>query len=369
LREACPDSPPLVVSGAGLAGLAAALAAGQGGAVGRRVVVFERSPDVGHRFHDDFQGIENWTTDGDALDELAALGIAATFEHVPVREVVLFDPRDRAHTYRSLRPFFYLVRRGAGAGAVDAALKAQALARGIEFRFGEKQSHPLDSGVVAEGPRRSDVITVGYVFTTRTADGIYAAFSDRLAPQGYAYLLVSRGRGTIASCMFGDFVHERDYLERTVAFFRERVGVEMQKPRRFGGIGTFGVPRTARHGDLLFAGEAAGFQDALWGFGMRYAVVSGALAAQVLLSGRLEEYDRLWQRRFGALLRAGIVNRFLFGNLGARGYVALAKWLDRAPDPRGWLRRRYRPSLVKTLLYPIARRAVGGGEPGASPTS
>ena len=59
------------IVGAGPAGLAAALAiVGQGG----RAVVFERNPDVGHRFHGDFQGIENWTSKGDVLMELSSLG-------------------------------------------------------------------------------------------------------------------------------------------------------------------------------------------------------------------------------------------------------------------------------------------------------
>src|SRR5712691_3149081 len=233
---------PIHVSGAGPAGLAAALTAHR---AGRRVIVHERFADVGHRFHDDFQGLENWTTDGDVIDELAELGIEPTFDHTPVRETVVFEPR-RAHIYRSARPFFYLVRRGPSAGTLDASLKAQALARGIEIRFGEVRRHHLpEGGVVAAGPPGSDAVAVGYVFATKAADGAFAAMSDRLAPKGYAYLLMIRGRGTVASCMFDDFHNKNVYLERAVAFFREKVGFDMQGPRRFGGAGSFTVPRTA----------------------------------------------------------------------------------------------------------------------------
>src|SRR3989475_10210579 len=113
----------------------------------------------------------------------------------------------------------------------------------------------------------------------------------------------------------------------------------MQNPRRFGGAGGFDVPQTGGRGDLLFVGEAAGFQDALWGFGMRYAMLSGTLAARSLVSGRLEDYDRLWEKRLGGLLRTGVVNRYMSGKLGARGDRAPPRARDRAAAPRSVLRR------------------------------
>lgn len=346
---------PIHVSGAGPSGLTAALVANR---AGRSVLVHERSMEVGHRFHDDFQGLENWTTDGDVLEEIASLGIDLSFDHTPFRDVVLFDARGREHRYRSSQPLFYLVRRGPGEGTLDASLKAQALAQGVEIRFGEAQRHLPGGGIVAEGPHGADAIAVGYVFATSAADGVYGVLSDRLAPKGYSYLLVCQGRGTVASCMFDDFHQERLYLERTVEFFRERVGFDMQHARRFGGAGNFTVPTSARQGGMLFVGEAAGFQDALWGFGMRYALLSGGLAARALLSDGREDYDDLWRARLGGLLRTGIVNRFLYGKLGDAGYTGFARMLGRAEDPRAWLGRRYRPSLPTRLLYPIARRAV-----------
>lgn len=347
---------PVQISGAGPSGLTAALTAVQGG---RQVVVYERSRDVGHRFHDDFQGLENWTTDGDVLEELASLAIEPTFAHTPFHEAVVFDPSGREHVCRSSsRPLFYLVRRGPEDGTLDSSLKAQAIARGVAIRFGEPRHRLPDGGIVAEGPHGSDAVAVGYVFRTGAADGAYGALSDRLAPKGYAYLLVSGGRGTVASCMFRDFHNEKTYLARTVEFFQERVGFDLRDPRRFGGAGNVAVPRTARRGRLLFAGEAAGFQDALWGFGMRYAMVSGSLAARCVVAGRPEDYDRRWRERLGGLLRTGIVNRWVYGMLGDRGYRALARSLDRAGDARAWARRLYRPSLPKGILYPAARRLV-----------
>ena len=55
------------ISGAGPAGLAAALFIQRAGG---RVRIYERRKDVGGRFHGDFQGLENWTTDTDVIQEL-----------------------------------------------------------------------------------------------------------------------------------------------------------------------------------------------------------------------------------------------------------------------------------------------------------
>ena len=348
---------PIEIVGAGPAGLAAALTiAAQNG----RAIVFERNSDVGHRFHGDFQGLENWTMEGDVLEELASFGIAPTFEHTGFRECVFYDPVGREHVCRANRPLFYLVRRGPEQGTLDQALKMQVLASGVEIRFQQERRHLPRGGIVAHGPHRTDAIAAGYVFETDRADGAYAAVSEKLAPKGYAYLLICRGRGTIASCLFSDFHQERLYVERTVDFFRAKTGIEMQNPRSFGGFGNLFASYNALKGNLLYVGEAAGFQDALFGFGMRYAMVSGHLAAKALLESRPEYYDRLWRKRFGDLFKLAIINRITFERMGDPGRARLLHMLGKAPDARDWMHRYYGSGRLKKLLYPLARRRVAG---------
>ena len=67
------------IVGAGLAGLVAAIALAR---AGRLVVVHEASAGVSSRFQGDFQGLENWTTRNDVLDELRGQGIACTFASI-----------------------------------------------------------------------------------------------------------------------------------------------------------------------------------------------------------------------------------------------------------------------------------------------
>jgi flavin-dependent dehydrogenase len=356
-------SPTVEILGAGPAGLAAAITVARGGG---QAVVYERNGDVGLRFHGDFQGVENWTTVGDVLEEFRGLGIEPAFDCAPVREFTMFDPTGRAHPCRSGQPLFYLVRRGPQLGSLDAGLKGQAQALGVRIQFHTRQGHLPRGGIVATGPRAPNMIAVGMVFDTDSADGAFGAFSDALAPAGNAYLLIHRGRGTLAVFLFQDFHNENVYRDRVVQFFCEKVGLRMENIRPFGGVFRCDLPRSACCGNILVAGEAAGFQDAAGGFGMRYAILSGHLAARAILSGLPGAYDRLWRKRLAGLMRAALTNRFLFSLMGNRGYPFMVHRLARARDGRMWLHGYFRPRLWKTLLSPLAHLVL---QPGRRPSA
>ncbi|WP_020677980.1 NAD(P)/FAD-dependent oxidoreductase [Geopsychrobacter electrodiphilus] len=346
---------PLEIIGAGPAGLAAALTIARAGG---KAIVYERHSDVGTRFHGDFQGLENWTTGDDVLEELAELGIEATFEYQAFRECLFFDDRGKEYLCRSALPLWYLVRRGGGAGSLDQVLKQQALTAGVEIRFNTEHRHLPAGGIVAYGPRRTDVVAAGYLFETDCPDGAYAVVSDQIAPKGYAYLLVSGGRGTMAVCQFADLRSCKTYLDKAVDFFQKKIGLRMTNSKFFSGFGNIFPSRRARKGQLLYAGEAAGFQDALFGFGMRYAMVSGHLAAQAMLAACPEDYEILLKRRFESMFKLSVVNRYIYESLGTLGYHNLLQRLCSASDPRAWLQHFYCSGRVRKLAFPFVRRST-----------
>jgi flavin-dependent dehydrogenase len=354
---------PVHIVGAGPAGLSAALAARGCGAV---VVVHEKHRDVGARFHGDFQGLENWSRDEDVLAELGRQGIAADFDHTPVYEIVCFDSAGVAHRLSSTCPIFYLVRRGPESGSLDHGLKTQAAEAGVTIRFDDRLEHLEGPGVIAEGPHRADVIAAGYVFETEMASGCYAVLSDRLAPSGYSYLLVDGGRGTVAACLFRDFHQERLYVERTVEFFRDHAGLRWHRARRFGGTGNFGRVGTTTGGPRLYAGEAAAFQDALFGFGLRYALVSGHFAGRAAARGRSDEFT-VGQARLATLSAAGLANRWLYDRLGEVGRRLVLAHVVAGRDPRRVLGRLYRPALWKSALAQVIPGPAPLPPEGASP--
>ncbi len=339
------------IAGAGPAGLAAAITLAQ---AGRQVVVHETQKEVGHRFGGDFQGLENWTTKKDVLKVLEAQGMVTDFTAMPCRNGTVFDSTGKPYEIKSDEPLFYLVERGPGPGTLDSALLRQAQSLGVAVHFNSRLRHMEGEGILAAGPRAADAIAVGYHFETDMDDGYWAICDNELAPQGYAYLLVMNGKGTVKSCMFSGFKQEKIFLQRTLAAFQRLVGLEMRNPQSHGGSGNFHIPCSAYRGPHPLVGEQAGFQDTLWGFGMRLAISSGVLAAKSLLNG--ENYDRLWQRKLKPQMETSVVNRVLYSLAGSYNYSWFLRQLVSKKNLRDSLRSQYQSSFAKRLLGPWAKQ-------------
>lgn len=337
------------VVGAGPAGLVAAINLAKAGFA---VTLHESASAVGHRFHGDFQGLENWSGENDAKDFLARIHVKINFRFEPYRGGVFFSPSLQRREIRTREPLFYLVERGGKEGCLDFGLLRQAQDLGIRVNFNSRSWNVDSGGVIAVGPRAADMIAKGIVFDTDLSDEAYAIVDDRLAPKGYAYLLINRGKATLATVIGKDFRNEKTYFERTLEAFRKLVPVRMDNVMEFGGYGNFFLRSTAIVGNRLYVGESAGFQDALFGFGMRYAMGSGYLAAQSVLNGA--DYDDLWKKKIRPLLRTSLSNRMIYEFLGNAGYQYIAKRIARGSDLRDVLMHAYKPSLLKLALFPIA---------------
>lgn len=351
-REPGAGQPWVSIAGAGPAGLAAAIAVAMAGG---RARVFEQHADVGQRFHGDFQGLENWTARTDVLDELAAIGIEPRFEHTPFKEFVIFDRGGREYLCRSARPLFYIVRRGPEPGTLDQALKESAIERGVEIKFNERIETLPAGGIVAHGPRRADGIVAGYIFDSNAPNGAYGIISNWVAPHGYAYLLVSGGRATLATCMFDDFHNERIYLERAARLFERYAGVRPENPRLFGGFANFAPDTPLRRGKLLYAGEAAGLQDGLFGFGMRLAMLSGHFAGRAMVDHTPQSYEAAIRSEILPLLQASATNRYLYELLGQSGQRLVMAWASRSDDIGDSFYRHYHARWRTKLLHPWVR--------------
>ncbi|VAW92977.1 hypothetical protein MNBD_GAMMA23-807 [hydrothermal vent metagenome] len=343
------NSHPVQIAGAGPAGLAAAITLAR---AGRDVVVHEAHAEVGHRFDGDFQGLENWSSPTDTLTVLKTLGLDSNFTAQPFMGGVAYDAWDKPYTIQSDKPLFYLIERGPGSNALDTGLLKQAQALGVEVRFNSRLKELKGVGILAAGPKVPDAIAVGYHFETDMPDGYWVICDDNLAPKGYAYLLVMAGRGTVKTCMFSGFKQEKVYVEKTLKAFERLVGLEMKNPVAHGGAGNFRIPDSAYSGLNPLVGEQAGFQDTLWGFGIRLAITSGVLAAQSLLTG--DNYDDLWKRQLRPQMQTAVVNRAFYSLLGNRGYRFFLKHTTGKPYVRQALHKAYHPSRIKNWLLPWA---------------
>src|SRR3990172_9701432 len=151
----------VTIAGAGPAGLAAAITLAR---AGRRVVVHEARGEVGARFGRDLQGLENWTSRHDVLEDLKQLGITTGFEVLPCCRGEAYDAWERAYPVCSAAPLFYTVERGPGPGTLDTALLEQAGGLGVEVRFNSRLNSLEGAGILAAGPKAAGAIAVGCHF-------------------------------------------------------------------------------------------------------------------------------------------------------------------------------------------------------------
>ncbi len=338
------------IAGAGPAGLTAAIVLAK---YGYKPKVYDMSPCVGHRMNGDFQGLENWSSDKDITMLLKDIGIDINFLCIPYHGGDIYAPRIAPLKIKSERPIFYLVKRGAANNSLDNGLKEQAVCWGGEIVFNRRIESCEGKTIIATGPKRADFIAAGVTFDTGAENLASVLFNDEIAPKGYAYLLINDGFGTMATVIYKDFKNTKKYFKNLVNFFQNEKNIDIKNEKRFGGFGNFFIRDTNAFDKKIYVGESAGFQDYLWGFGLRYAIISGYLAAMSIITG--SDYDSLWKKEVKPMLETSLVNRYLIEKFGDFGYSYIAKKFAEG-NPCNFLKRNYNLSFLKSFLLPIAKK-------------
>ena len=338
------------IAGAGPAGLAAAITLARGGAA---VELYERGRAPGARFQGGLQLLESYSDDTDVLEELNQLGLATEFWRRPATRAELRDAGGRATAVSSRRPFGYFILRGPGAGSLEHALAAQALALGVRLHCNTTLELER-ADIAATGPGPADGVAKEEVFETDDPDRIEVLFDPALAPGGYAYLFLIEGIGTLGIAVLRQFERLEPSFERCRERFHAAAPFTSRGPRsKLSYMNFFLRDAAARPAGPLHPGEAGGYQDYLFGLGIRYALRTGQLAARCLLEGR--PFEALCQQRFGPQLEGGIGNRWLY-ELG--GGKLLGRMVRRAGgrDFRELLRRLSRPGVRSRACAALARQ-------------
>jgi flavin-dependent dehydrogenase len=342
----------IIIAGAGVAGLTAAINLKR---AGRAVRVRDRNPASGAQRFPDWDAVENWTSGDDLPCFLEQIGIeGGRFRHVGHAVFTVIDPYGKRYDVRTRRPFFYLIKRGATPGGLEHGLQAQAAALDIPIHYGTPCA-PGTADIWAGGTfgQGSRFVSVGFTFRTDHPDCIYGLVDANIAPRAYAYLVVSEGEGTLAVVLTEARREANRLLERAAAAFQQHTSIEIREPRKSGGSGGDLAAFHHSSGDFVI-GEAGGFQDFLWGFGIRHALSSGYLAAQAMLTG--QDWQTVAERQLRPLVRASLVNRWLYDRMPNRGYAAVIARSTRHPDLHALCRRWYHPGPLHHLLWPLAAR-------------
>lgn len=336
----------ITILGAGLSGLTAGINLAR---KGYEVDVYERNDDVGMRFNGDMQGLENWSERKDILEELREMNIEISFDCDPFSKMTLTNC-SKTKEINSQRPLFYLVKRGSFYGTIDYSLKVQALKLGVNLHFRRTLS-PDEADIVATGPtyRKAPGIVKGIVFNTDDTDTAIAVFNNSLAFKGYSYLLIARKHGCICTVVLDEVWRVNECFEKTREYFVRKLDLNIRSIKEVAGVGNFSL-KCAKKRIPLYVGEAAGLQDFLAGFGMRFAITSGYLAAQSFIENK--DYGRIANRRFQNKLKAGVVNRYLWENvLPKRNYAFL---INIGEFAKVNLHSMYNYSLLQRMIYPLA---------------
>jgi flavin-dependent dehydrogenase len=303
-----------VVIGAGIAGLSSALHLAKSDI---KTTVFEQNNFIGCG-GDNFQAVRNYDVDYDFLDYLIKQGCPIKNSKA-IYKIVKYSPSGKSMTVSSDgKPLFYVLRRGPSSDSLDMQLYKYALDSGVKFNFNEKRT--LSSAdIVASGPIFRNIWGYGAVFEGVDVDErtIHLFMDNNYAPKGgYIYAIpFGKDKLTVASTTFDlnsplPFLFEKFIKENKIV---SDLIQSAYKKTYFGGYAYSNVPLTAQIKGVKFVGCAAGFVEAARGFGIKYAIQSGNLAANSLIENK--NYDILWKSEFGEELEKGLKRRLFFEKL------------------------------------------------------
>jgi len=345
------DIQPIRIAGAGPSGLAAAIVLAR---AGRAVEVHEAKSDVGTRFIGDLQIIEGSSEREPVPEFLERIGIERNFYFRPADWATFYDARDTARVIRSAQPYGWFIRRGAEETTLDRGLLAQARALGVNVVFNSRLA-PDEADIVATGPASPDGLAREMTWRTDDAERIDVFFNHHLSPGGYSYMFILDGIATFGCAIVAGFKKIDEYFEHSLAAAQRLHAFAIPAETRSGySYMNFHLKRQATKGGARYVGEAAGFQDYLFGLGIRYALTSGWLAARSILEQR--DFDELWKAELGPKQETSLVNRFLYEAGGNTGLSMFVRQAARAKDFRGYLSGWHQRRWWKRLLSPIVRR-------------
>jgi flavin-dependent dehydrogenase len=365
------------IAGAGPSGLTAAIILAR---AGREVEVHEAKGDVGTRFIGDLQIIEGASESEPVPAFLDRLGIDRNFYFRAAEWATFYDHKNRARVIRSKEPYGWFIHRGAEEGTLDRGLLAQAQRAGAKVIFNSRLSAE-QADIVATGPASPDGLAKEMTWrvgrresgvgsrssdsdepnsdtrhpTPDTPETIDVYFNHKLAPGGYSYLFILDGVATFGCAIVADFKQIDSYFDHSLAAAQRLHHFDVPPDARTGySYMNFHLKHAATSNGARFVGEAAGFQDYLFGLGIRYAITSGSLAARSILEER--DYDELWKSDLGAKQQTSLVNRFLYETGGNFGLSMFVRQAARANDFHHYLSGWHRTTWWKSLLSPVVRR-------------
>ena len=313
---------PIKILGAGIAGLTAAINLKRAGI---DVEVHERKEACGKRTND-FQFLENWTFEEDALDIVKGMHIRTDFYIKSHYTQGAISPSGNKYVGTSNRPVCYLIKRGRNADSLDRSLESQCRQSDIKLVYSSTLKR-TQADIIATGIKRPAFICTAILFPCQLHDHSYLLFDNDLSDKFYSYFVANDQVGEIVSINPVGYKDHLKRLDKTVARFEKILSIKIETiTERFAAPLNFDALNPAFVNNQYLVGEAAGFQDALMGFGMLYAFKSGYLAAKSIIEDM--DYQQLINNEIMKPINISVINRVLFEKFTNQGYERLINILN-----------------------------------------
>ena len=308
------------ILGAGLAGLTAAIKLAQAGI---DVTVLERRSFIGGVVEDE-QAIRNYEHDYDQLEYFLQNGIKINHAK-PIFKIIKYAPSGKSMTIHAEngKPIFYSLKRGPDKISLEHQLYKQASDLGVKVVFNSyEELHRTDADIVGVGGLHNNIWAYGSVYADANVeeDTILFLMDSRYCPKGYIYAVPYGKEVTIAATtfeigcplpqLFGNFIKENPVAKNLLdgaTFLKHTSGFEYSN-----------IPKTAIVNGKMLVGSAAGFLDPSRGFGIKYALLSGMIAAKAIVEKT--DYDVLWKDTFEKELLDGFKRRLLLEGMNNDDY-------------------------------------------------
>ena len=331
------------IAGGGIAGLSAAINLKKSGF---NPIVFEKNSVVGGNRHGDYEGLDNWIFPNQM--DIFFNKVGFDFKKItsfPIQKFTVHSKTSSPLEIISDKPFFYMVKRGNNKQDFDNQLYEQCKNLDIQFELGKKA--PDDCSIIATGTKKASAYIRGINFKSNLNNQVHLLLGREFAPKGYAYLIIINGKGTLASAFKKQKRKNVDLIEECLAYFK-LIGLDIPKGDEFGSRGSFSLPFGNFKSPYL-VGEAGGYQDYLFGFGMRMSMVSGLSAALLLIGKEKEALELI--KDINKKRKLSFVNRLLYERLNNYQLVSFAKKLANVEDPLSILSDAYKWNIKNFMRW------------------
>ena len=277
---------------------------------GLDVLVLEKASAIGAQVNENLQGFPFYEVDKVNIE---------IPEGKPVKKAHIWPPDRERIELNFAEPILYLVERGPG-DSFDSYLTDKAVAAGAEIRLNSKVIEVARGDTAFEGVRTSageffkskyivaadgpvssmrkmvDIDSIGIKgigYGLKMSDvsvealSVNIIFGTDVAPGGYGYVIgYPDGKyATVAICCRPRCMQTT--LKAYFGVFRNLIEPLLEEATEihpFWGVVTCGDGTQAlAKGNVLFIGEAGGFQDPLFGFGMATGIRSARLCADIIV--------------------------------------------------------------------------------------